>query len=185
MTCNVIGAATVNAMTNAESASIVYDPAAAADLLGISASGLRRLAPIYESVYGDLKRVGQGDESKRSREWPTEAIERLQTARGVTGRGRPYRTIEAALAALRSGVEVGSVEIDFGGRQAGADVATSQALQVLIGEIRLLRDEVAELKQGRELSQPHAEIKNLAPADRQHSLLLRLALWAEEKIRGK
>jgi hypothetical protein len=176
MTYSVIGAATVNAMTNAESASIVYDPARAAELLGVSASGLRRLAPIYESVYGDLKRVGQGDESKRSREWPTEAIERLQTARGVTGRGRPYRTIEAALAALRSGVEVGSVDIDFAGRHTGADVATQKTLAMLIREISALRDEVAELRKD-------AGTKSLETSDRQHGPVVRLALLLERLLR--
>jgi hypothetical protein len=106
-----------------------------------------------------LKRVGKGDEEKRSREWPSEAVGRLQAARQVTGRGRPYRTIEAALEAIRGGVEVDTAEIDLGSRQAGADAAIGEALQVLIGEIQALRLEVAELKRGRELSQPAAENK--------------------------
>ncbi len=181
--CDVIHAATVNAMNDAD---IVYDPAKAADLLGVSASGLRRLAPIYESVFGELKRVGKGDEDKRSREWPSEAVGRLQAARQVTGRGRPYRTIEAALEAIRDGVEVGTAEIDFGGRHTGADVATSQALHVLIGEIQALRLEVQELKQGRELSQPAAEIKDAAPVEtgnRQHSPLIRLLISLESFLR--
>jgi hypothetical protein len=188
MLCNVIHAATVNAMSNAD---IVYDPARAADLLGVSASGLRRLAPIYESVFGELKRVGKGDEGKRSREWPADAVERLQAARGVTGRGKPYRTIEAALEAIREGVEVDTAEIDFGGRQTGADVATSQALQVLIGEIQALRLEVQELKQGRELSQPAAEIKNSSGPveqsplveDKHHGPLVKFSMWLESLLR--
>jgi hypothetical protein len=163
---------------------IVYDPARAAELLGVSASGLRRLAPIYESVYGDLKRVGRGAADKRSREWTTEAIERLQTARGVTGRGKPYRTIEAALEALRDGVEVGSIEIDFTGRHTGADGALGETLQVLIGEIQALRGEVLELKQNQALPQSPAENKNSSePADRQHGFLVRSALWLERLLR--
>ncbi len=138
--CNVIHAATVNAMNDAD---IVYDPARAADLLGVSASGLRRLAPIYERVFGELKRVGKGDEEKRSREWPSEAVGRLQAARQVTGRGKPYRTIEAALGAIREGAEVEGVEIDFASRHAGAEGAIGEALQVLLSEVRTLRDEVA------------------------------------------
>jgi hypothetical protein len=175
-------------MSNADSASIVYDPAQAAELLGVSASGLRRLAPIYESVFGELKRVGKGDEDKRSREWPSEAIERLLTARRLTGRGKPYRTIEAALEAIRDGVETDTSEIDFGGRQTGADVATSQALQVLIGEIQTLRLEVQELKQGRELVQPFNPAANsenpAGSADRQHGILARAAIWIEQRVRG-
>jgi hypothetical protein len=185
MLCNVMSAATVNAMNDAD---IVYDPAQAADLLGVSASGLRRLAPIYENVFGDLKRVGRGDESKRSREWTTEAIERLQAARGVTGRGKPYRTIEAALEAIREGAEVEGVEIDFASRHAGAEGAIGETLQVLLAEVKALRTEVAELKQGRELSQPAAEIKNSAqvtnPAPveaskRQYGVVVRMAMRLE------
>jgi molybdenum-dependent DNA-binding transcriptional regulator ModE len=167
-------------------ADIVYDPARAADLLGVSASGLRRLAPIYESVFGDLKRVGKGDESKRSREWTTEAVGRLQAARQVTGRGRPYRTIEAALEAIREGVEVEGVEIDFGGRHAGAEGAIGETLQVLLSEIQALRLEVAELRQDKDL-QPLPEIKNStgsADEDKwRDSLLLRLLVRLESFFR--
>ncbi len=184
-----MSAATVNAMNDAD---IVYDPARAADLLGVSASGLRRLAPIYESVFGDLKRVGRGDESKRSREWPNEAVGRLQAARQVTGRGRPYRTIEAALGAIRDGVEVEGVEIDFASRGVGADVAIGETLQVLLSEIQALRGEVLELKENQSLPQPAAEIKNSAqvtnPAPveaskRQYGVLVRFSLWLESLLR--
>jgi hypothetical protein len=174
-------------MSNANSASIVYDPAQAAELLDVSASGLRRLAPIYESVFGELKRVGKGDEEKRSREWPADAIERLLTARKLTGRGKPYRTIEAALEAIRDGVEAGTAEIDFASRHTGNEGAIGEALQVLIAEIQALRLEVQELKKGRELSQPTPEIRNPAgPADedkRQHSLFVRLAMKLESWVR--
>lgn len=95
-------------------------------------------------MFGDLKRVGKGDEDKRSREWPSEAIERLKTARSITGRGRPYRTIEAALEAIRDGVEVDTTEIDFGGRYTGNEGAIGEALQVLLAEIKALRTEVQE-----------------------------------------
>ncbi len=179
--CNVTHAATVNAMNDAD---IVYDPARAADLLGVSASGLRRLAPIYESVFGELKRVGKGDESKRSREWTTEAIERLQTARGVTGRGRPYRTIEAALGAIREGAEVEGVEIDFGGRQAGAEGAIGETLQVLLSEIRFLRGEVLELKslpQIKNSSEPGAAAQENDSSN--HGVLVRFSLWLESLLR--
>ncbi len=175
--CNVIHAATVNAMNDAD---IVYDPARAADLLGVSASGLRRLAPIYERVFGELKRVGKGDEEKRSREWPNEAVGRLQAARQVTGRGKPYRTIEAALKAIRDGVEVDTTEIDFGGRHAGAEGAIGETLQVLLGEVRTLRDEVAELKSLPQIKNSSAPIE----ADRQHGILVRLAMRLERIFKG-
>jgi hypothetical protein len=57
-------------------------------------------------------------------------------------------------------------------------VATSQALQVLIGEIQALRLEVAELKQGRELEKENpAEVEN-------HGSVVRLALWIEQRFKG-
>ena len=36
----------------------VFDAATAAQAVGVSVSGLRRLAPIYEEVYGELPRGG-------------------------------------------------------------------------------------------------------------------------------
>jgi hypothetical protein len=167
-----------------EPASIVYDPAKAAELLEVSDSGLRRLAPIYESVFGELKRTGKvskGADDKRPRIWPSEAISHLAKARARTGRGRPYRTIEAALEAIRDGVESTS-EIDFGGRQAGTDATIAEALGVLSNEIRSLKQEVQELKQGRELSQP-AEIKNSSAEDKQHGPLVKFSIWLESLLR--
>lgn len=160
---------------------IVYEPAEAAERLGVSASGLRRLAPIYESVFGDLKRTGKGDEDKRAREWSSEAVDRLQTARALTGRGRPYRTVEKALEAIRDGTVTATAEIDLGGRQNAADGAVAEALQVLLNEVRALRAEVVELKQGRELPAPR-RIEE-PEQDRQHGLLVRLALRVEGWLR--
>jgi hypothetical protein len=85
-----------------------------------------------------------------------------------------------ALEALRSGVEVETVEIDFGGRQTGAEGAIGETLQVLIGEIQALRSEVAELKSLPQIENRH-EVE--AAADRQHSLLVRLALKIDSWVR--
>jgi hypothetical protein len=179
-----------------EPASIVYDPAKAAELLEVSDSGLRRLAPIYESVFGELKRTGKvskGADDKRPRIWPSEAVSQLAQARARTGRGKPYRTIEAALEAIRDGVESTS-EIDFGGRQDSVDPAIGKTLQVLIGEIQALRLEVAELKQGRELlpaqnlapeiRNSSAPVDNPAHREENHGVLARAALWIEQRLKG-
>lgn len=79
----------------------VRAPADVAGELGVSSSGLRRLALIYERVHGDLPR-----DPRLGRMWPTEAIERLALAREEVQAARAV-SIEAALAALRrsAGVE--------------------------------------------------------------------------------
>lgn len=186
-------------MTNAaDEASIIYDPAQAAELLGVSASGLRRLAPIYESVFGDLKRVGKGDEEKRSREWSSVAVDHLRRARALTGRGKAYRTIEKALEAIRDGEAPDATEIDFVVPQGTTDPAIVETLGVLIAEIKALRTEVAELKQG-QLEAPGqndsyaAKNKNpqlvegsAGPAvveSNDHGPLVKFSIWLESLLR--
>jgi hypothetical protein len=77
----------------------VYAPGEVAAQLGISGPGLRRLALIYERVYGELPR-----DPKLGRVWPQEAAERLERARGDVQAGRAV-SVEAALAAIRAGAE--------------------------------------------------------------------------------
>ncbi len=77
----------------------VYAPGDVASRLGISGPGLRRLALIYERVYGELPR-----DPKLGRVWPQGAVERLERARADVQAGRAV-SVEAALAAIRAGVE--------------------------------------------------------------------------------
>lgn len=69
----------------------IYEPKDAAQWLGLSGAGLRRLAPIYERVYGDLPR-----DARRGRLWPQHAIYRLDRARMLVQEGRSP-SVEAAL----------------------------------------------------------------------------------------
>ena len=69
----------------------VYEPKDAAEQLGLSPAGLRRLAGIYERVYDDLPR-----DARRGRLWPQEAIYRLDRARTLVHEGRAP-SVEAAL----------------------------------------------------------------------------------------
>jgi hypothetical protein len=73
--------------------------------------------------------------------------------------------------------------------------ALSEAVTApLIAEIQALRLEVAELRQGRELSQPAAENKNPAEVENSawriedgkphHGPLTRAAIWLEQRLRG-
>ncbi len=170
-------------MTNANNeASIIYDPAQAAELLGVSNSGLRRLAPIYESVFGALKRTGKGDEEKRSREWSNVAVEHLQRARALTGRGRPYRTIEKALEAIRDGEAPDTVEMDFAVPQGTTDPAIVETLGVLIAEIKALRTEVAELKEGRQLDAPERTVQPIKD-EVQEGIIVKFAKRLESLLR--
>ena len=185
----------------------LYEPATAAEKLGVSASGLRRLAPIYEAVHDELPRSGKGREDKRARLWPHEAVERLRTARALLEAGR-YTTIQAALEALRDGKVSNTDELTLEASQRGADVATQQALQVLLDEMRALRGEVAELRtirgllerleattQANQLVEPEtaARVKQLDKAEvvaretaetSEHGLIVRVALWLEARLRG-
>lgn len=149
----------------------LLEPATAAKHLGVSASGLRRLGPLYEKVHGELPRKGTGAEDKRARLWPQEAVERLQAARDLVDRER-YRTISEALKALQSGAVDEPIDLEPGHRHAGADIATQQALQRLLEEMQALRAEVAEL---RDETPPKKE-----PHDLRHGLLVRLALRLEK-----
>jgi DNA-binding transcriptional MerR regulator len=110
----------------------------AAERLGVSASGLRRLAIIYETVYEELPRKPRSN----NRLFPEEAVERLQAARALL-QVEKYRTINEALEAIKYGL-VAEDEIEAS--QAIKEPAP-QALELLITEIQGLRE---DLKRARE-----------------------------------
>lgn len=103
----------------------------AAERLGVSASGLRRLGAIYAQVHGELPR----ERRTEKRIWTSQVIERLGQARALVEAER-YRSIREALEALDKGVDI--------------DVATElavpmqapppEALGVLLEEIRSLQE---------------------------------------------
>ena len=128
-----------------DDAPTMYEPATAAEKLGMSASGLRRLGPIYEAVHGELPRTGKGAEDKRPRLWPAEAVERLTTARALVVAKR-YETIEKALEALRDGIELDGEGLAIEAPQRGSELATQHALRVLLEEVQGLRGEVVALQ---------------------------------------
>lgn len=73
---------------------------AAARQLGVSPSGLRRLADSYEGVHGELPRK----DGTKARLYPAEALERLAQARVLVEAGTYKSTVEA-LTALARGLE--------------------------------------------------------------------------------
>ncbi len=167
------------------------EPSAAAKRLGVSASGLRRLAPLYESVHGELPRRGSGDESKRARLWPEEAVERLQDARKLVELER-CRTISEGLRAIQSGINLDDLEVEPASSQIGLDIALRQTLGVLLErmqtlevlpkQIRELQSEIAELRQ--ELQQREQIALPKKDDEKKHGVFVRFALWIEERFRG-
>lgn len=114
----------------------VYSPADVAGRLGVSSSGLRRLALIYERVYGDL-----GRDPKLGRVWSMEAIERLERARRDVQAARAV-SVEQALADHRAGLEP-----ERAPAPAGVPTGTTggtNPLEALVGELRALREAVEE-----------------------------------------
>lgn len=110
----------------------------AAERLGVSASGLRRLAIIYETVFDELPRKPRSN----NRLFPEEAVERLQAARALL-QVEKYRTINEALEAIKYGL-VAEDEIEA---SQAIKEPVPQALELLITEIQGLRE---DLKRARE-----------------------------------
>jgi hypothetical protein len=111
----------------------VFGAGDVAKQLDISLPSLRRLAVVYERVYGELPRDDRG------RLWPEEAVARLQAARAAAGEGRAA-SVEAA---LRAGDGGGVVVVDrrYPAPSKAADVR-ADALEKLLEELRVLRGAV-------------------------------------------
>lgn len=111
-------------------------PRAAATLLGVSPSGLRRLAEIYSSVCGELPR----DPRTRSRLWPEEALAELSGARELV-LGNRAASIREALESIRRGDN----EPAPIGRRAGGGQDDEERAE-LIAELRELRGELIDVR---------------------------------------
>lgn len=115
----------------------------AADQLGISTSGLRRLASIYENVHGELPRTRERGPIL----WPQVAVRRLAAAREMFGNGKAA-SIEDALDRLGDRSDLPAVGV--------AQEQQGVASGVLLEELRALRSEVRELRD--ELSRVRKEL---------------------------
>jgi hypothetical protein len=103
----------------------------AAEKLGVSASGLRRLGTIYAQVHGELPR----ERRTEKRIWTSQVVERLGQARALVEAER-YRSIKEALKALDKGVDM-DVATELA---TPVQEPTPEALGVLLQEIRSLQD---------------------------------------------
>lgn len=132
----------------ADEVEVVLSPGEAARRLGVSPSGLRRLAGAYAEVHGELPK----DSSGTSRLWSAAAVERLERARALLAAGQA-RSIRDALVAVEHGaaprVEIAAQEGHVAAAL-GMVAAQLEALQDsnrrLEAEVRALRSEVATLK---------------------------------------
>ncbi len=134
-----------------DSVNILLPPRAVCERVGVSASGLRRLATLWEGLYGPLPR-----DPSDSRLWPSEAVDRLVAARQLVSQGRA-RSIQDALQAAEHS--------DTPPSEGLTPRATLQgeALGALVEEMRVMRAEIAELKEGvqRQLQAPREDVAKL------------------------
>ncbi len=149
------------------------DAAGAAAAVGVSTSGLRRLAPSYEAVYGPLPRAGKGS-GDSPRLWSTVAVRRLAAARQAVEAGQ-HKSVRTALEALQGHENTGDgLEADL----RGAQLTDRQLLEAVLSELSVLRAELAEVKQ-----LPTSTPAGGTDDDRErHGLIVRFALWLERVI---
>ncbi len=151
------------------------DAASAADKVGISVSGLRRLAPIYEEVHGPLPRGGRGS-GDSPRLWSLEAVIRLNKARLMVAAGMA-RSVRDALLATDSSDAPSAETITALGSQGSVVEAlglvltelrsVSEVNSALRVELQELRGQVAELRAAQ--SQPEALPQSEGTAEQQQA----------------
>lgn len=115
----------------------VLTPQQAARALGVSPSGLRRLASIYERERGELPREGP------ARVWPRAAVVELKHARELVA-DRRAASIEAALQIEAGTVDVSAELEPAADGQVGGEV--ERLLRELVNENRAMRDELRALR---------------------------------------
>lgn len=156
-------------MTDAET---YQTPKLVAHQLKVSASGLRRLAAIYEAVYGPLPKDALG-----GRMWTSEAVARLSSAKALHEVGA-VRSVREALE-RPDGLLSGEI-VDLPERHDPVVL-----LERVLSELVELRQEVAQLKATRELPEASGmDTRRAEEAERMNRYLLgeleRRRLEAEE-----
>lgn len=179
---------------------MVMSPGEAARRLGVSPSGLRRLAGAYGAVYGDLPK----DSSNTARVWPQEAVTRLERARALLAAGQA-RSIKDALLAVEAGaappVEA-AVALGQEGRmiealgvvaaRLEALQASNQRLEVEVGELRAelaaaralpASERAATVAEGGDGAKMPDDNGGAAPGEADGPVV-RVARWLEQRLRG-
>ncbi len=177
-------------------AEVVLSPGEAARRLGVSPSGLRRLAGAYGEIYGDLPK----DSSGTSRVWSVEAVRRLEAARALLSAGQA-RSIKDALRAVEGGAAL-PVDILAHDRRVEAALGVVAArLEAVLdsnrrleAEVAALHEEVAGLKALPAFERPAAvegegdaaDSTGAAPGAAKGSAdgpMVRVARWIERRLR--
>ncbi len=165
---------------------VMLEAGVAARRLGVSPSGMRRLAVIYEQVCGDLPRKSNaaGEVSHTSgRLYPGEALERLEAARAMVAAER-YPTIREALHGLMRGEPADMPR----GVATGSQGGSGEALGALLAELREVRAELAALRS------EVATLRALPGGERLPAVegrgagedgpAVRVVRWLERRLRG-
>ncbi len=177
---------------------VFWSPGDVAKRLRVSPSGLRRLAGVYAQLYGELPK----DSSGTSRQWPGEAVNRLEAARALMAAGQA-RSIKDALLAVESGVTPSAdaaLALGQDGRVVEALGVVAARLEAVLDSNRRLEAEVAELRaevagsralpeaeragevEGQSgAAQRHAKGQGAAEAS-SNGLVVRAALWLERRL---
>ena len=124
-------------------AEVTTSASVAAATLGVSGTGLRRLADIYAEVHGDLER----DPKTNNRIWTGLAVDRLAAARALLRSGRAD-SIKSALVAAEEGVEPPAGDLSTppaGGVQGAAWMALAQRFEALERSNTEMHEQLAEL----------------------------------------
>jgi hypothetical protein len=165
-------------------AEVVLSPGEAARVLGVSPSGLRRLAVVYGEVYGVL----QKDASGTSRIWPREAVVRLQAARALMAAGQA-RSVRDALRAVEGGAAPPVEMAAAGGDVVAALGVVATRLEALQDSNQRLEAEVAALRSEVEgLRALPASERSPAVEGRgagEDGLVVRMARWLERRLKGQ
>lgn len=157
----------------------------AAERLGVSPSGLRRLAIIYTSVHDELPR----EPKTNNRVWPVEAVTRLEQARALV-EAESYHSIKEALEALDRGEPV-DLPDEAHKALSLSEASARELLGVLIGETRAMCAELGALHRDNE--QLRSKVEALAtpalpsapetPQAAPTGLLVRVAMWLEKILK--
>jgi DNA-binding transcriptional MerR regulator len=165
-------------------AEVVLSPGDVARQLGVSPSGLRRLAVEYGRVHGELPK----DSSGTSRLWSLEAVRRLERARALMAAGQA-RSIRDALAAVEGGAAPPVQVAAAGGDVVAALGVVATRLEAVLdsnqrleAEVAALRAEVATLRALPEGERSPASGAAEVSAD---GTVVRLARWLEQRLRGR
>jgi hypothetical protein len=164
----------------ADNAEVVMSPGDVARRLGVSPSGLRRLAGVYAQVHGELPK----DSSGTSRRWPSEAVYRLEQARALMAAGQA-RSIKDALMAVEGGAAPPVEVAAAGGEVVAALGVVATRLEAVLASNRRLEAEVEALRREVATSRalPEGEQGAETVTGKSSGVLVRVATWLERLLR--